>query len=75
MATPTFGIDITKLKFDACLLRADGKLRHKVFHNTANGFARLAEWLTRQGALTAYSRRASRSTRSGRKLLDDEHSI
>lgn len=50
MATPTLGIDIAKLKFNACLLRAGGKLRHKAFPNNAAGFAELAEWLTRQDA-------------------------
>jgi transposase len=55
MAVPTLGIDIAKLKFNACLLHADGKPRHKVFPNTADGFAQLAEWLTRQGALTAHA--------------------
>lgn len=28
---PPLGLDATKLKFDARLLRAGGKLRHKVF--------------------------------------------
>lgn len=50
MASPTLGIDIAKLKFNACLLRPDGKLRHKVFANTADGFAQLAEWLAVQRA-------------------------
>ena len=53
--TLTLGIDIAKLKFNACLLRADGKPRHKVFPNTADGFARLAEWLTKQGALRTHA--------------------
>lgn len=55
MATPTLGIDIAKLKFDACLLRADGKPRHKVFPNAAEGFAQLAQWLTRQGVPAAHA--------------------
>jgi transposase len=50
MTSPALGIDIAKLKFNACLRRADGKLRHKVFPNTADGFAQLAEWLRGQGA-------------------------
>jgi transposase len=49
MTLPTLGIDIAKLKFDACLLCADGKPRHKVFPNTADGFAQLAGWLTKLG--------------------------
>jgi transposase len=47
---PPLGLDLAKLKFNACLLRAGGKLRHKVFPNTAEGFARLSEWLGGQGA-------------------------
>jgi transposase len=48
---PALGIDIAKLKFNACLLRAGGKLRHKLFPNNTAGFAQLAEWLTKQGAM------------------------
>lgn len=40
------GIDIAKLKFNVCLIREDGRLRHKVFANTAAGFAQLSTWLT-----------------------------
>jgi transposase len=42
------GIDISKLKFDLCLLRDNGKLKHKVFANTANGFLQLSAWLQKQ---------------------------
>jgi transposase len=55
MTSPTLGIDIAKLKFNACLLRQGGKPRHKVFPNTAEGFAQLAQWLTRQGAPRAHA--------------------
>ena len=55
MTSPTLGLDIAKLKFNACLLRADGKLRHKVCPNTAEGFAQPAEWLPRQGAPSAHA--------------------
>jgi transposase len=48
MLLPTLGIDIAKLKFNACLINPSGKLKHKVFPNTAVGFARLVEWLTKQ---------------------------
>jgi len=50
MSLPPLGLDLAKLKFNACLLRADGKLRHKVFTNNPDGFAQLAGWLARQGA-------------------------
>jgi transposase len=39
------GIDISKLKFDLCLLRDNGKFKHKVFPNTASGFLQLSAWL------------------------------
>jgi transposase len=45
MTTFPLGIDISKLKFDACLVRDSGKLRHKVFPNTKPGFAQLSAWL------------------------------
>src|SRR3712207_9559251 len=50
MTVPSLGLDIAKLKFNACLLRQGGKLRHHVFPNTAAGFAQLADWLAKQGA-------------------------
>jgi transposase len=43
------GIDIAKLKFNICLINPSGKLKHKLFPNTAAGFAQLLDWLTRQG--------------------------
>jgi transposase len=39
------GIDIAKLKFNVCLIREDGRLRHRVFANTEAGFSQLSEWL------------------------------
>lgn len=48
MNIPPLGIDISKAKFDVCLINADGKLRHKQFLNTASGFDHLAAWLTKQ---------------------------
>jgi transposase len=48
MLLPALGIDIAKLKFNACLINPSGKLKHKVFPNTAAGFAQLVEWLTKQ---------------------------
>jgi transposase len=49
MTLPPLGLDISKLKFNACLVRDGGKLRHKVFSNDPGGFARLAAWLSKQG--------------------------
>jgi transposase len=47
MTFSIIGIDISKLKFDLCLLRDNGKLKHKVFTNTASGFLLLSAWLTK----------------------------
>ena len=48
MNLPCLGIDIAKVKFNACLLQPSGKLKHKVFANSAGGFAELYEWLAKQ---------------------------
>jgi transposase len=45
MNLPALGIDVAKLKFNICLIREDGKLRHRVFANTPTGFNHLSEWL------------------------------
>ena len=47
MTLPSLGIDISKLKFDVCLLREGGTLRHKVFPNSPAGFSQLATWLVK----------------------------
>ena len=39
------GVDIAKLKFDVCLIKDNGKAKHKVFDNNRNGFEKLAAWL------------------------------
>jgi transposase len=48
MTLSIIGIDISKLKFDLCLLRDNGKLKHKVFANTPAGFTQLSAWLKKQ---------------------------
>ena len=48
MLLSVLGIDVAKLKFNVCLLGEDGKLRHRVFPNTAAGFSALAAWLVKQ---------------------------
>jgi transposase len=50
MTTFPLGIDISKRKFDACLARDGGKLRHKVFPNSPDGFSQLSAWLAKQKA-------------------------
>jgi transposase len=48
MTEPALGIDISKLKFNVCLINSQGKLKHKLFSNTAIGFEQLREWLSKQ---------------------------
>jgi transposase len=55
MNLPALGLDIAKLKFNVCLLLDSGKLRHKVFPNTAVGFAQLSEWLEKQSVGCAHA--------------------
>ncbi len=40
------GVDIAKLKFDVCLIKENGKAKHKVFVNTKHGFEQLVVWLS-----------------------------
>lgn len=47
MTLPVLGIDVAKLKFNVCLIRADGRLKHRVFANTASGFGELSQWLVK----------------------------
>jgi transposase len=39
------GVDVSKGKFDAALMTAQGKYRSKVFHNTASGFEEFLQWM------------------------------
>jgi transposase len=48
MTEPPLGIDISKLKFNVCLININGKLKHKVFPNTSTGFEQLLDWLSKQ---------------------------
>lgn len=50
MTTFPLGIDISKRKFDACLINDAGKLRHRAFPNTPAGFSQLSAWLAKQQA-------------------------
>jgi transposase len=55
MSLPPLGLDLAKLKFNACLAREGGKLRHKIFSNDPNGFAQLSGWLSQQGVERAHA--------------------
>lgn len=46
MTLSILGIDISKLKFDLCLLRDNGKLKHKVFPNNAAGASSTLDLVT-----------------------------
>jgi transposase len=48
MTEAVLGIDISKLKFNVCLIKITGKLRHKVFANNKAGFEQLLAWLSGQ---------------------------
>jgi transposase len=50
MTLPPLGLDISKLKFNACLVREGGKLRHRAFPNNPEGFGQLSAWLKQHGA-------------------------
>ncbi len=39
------GIDIAKLKFDVCLIKENGKAKHKVISNTRHEFEQPIAWL------------------------------
>ena len=42
LSVSTLGVDIAKLKFDVCLIKENGKTKHKVFDNTNTGSSKLA---------------------------------
>ena len=55
MTKSILGIDIAKLKFNVCLIQPTGKLKHKLFANTATGFEQLSDWLSRQGVESVHA--------------------
>ena len=48
MTYSILGIDVSKLKFDVCLILQTGKFRHRVFPNHKAGFEQLSAWLLKQ---------------------------
>ncbi len=46
LSVAALGVDIAKLKFDVCLIKENGKAKHKVFANTTHGFEQLSIWLS-----------------------------
>jgi transposase len=55
MSRPILGIDISKLKFNVCLILTAGKLKHKVFPNASSGFEQLSLWLSQHNASNAHA--------------------
>jgi transposase len=51
---PIFGIDISKLTFDVCLLCGDKEKRRK-FDNNAKGFRQLSEFLEKHGVPSSHA--------------------
>lgn len=49
------GIDVAKAKFNVCLIREDGKLKHRAFPNTSAGFTQLSAWLAAASALQVHA--------------------
>ena len=49
------GIDVAKLEFNVCLMREDGKLRHRVFANNEAGFAQLSDWLKKNNVAKVHA--------------------
>ena len=49
------GIDIAKAKFDVCLIKENGKTKHKIFANTTHGFEQLAAWLISHGIVNLHA--------------------
>jgi transposase len=49
----TVGIDISKLKFDVCILKEDGSLRTETFKNNESGFKKLGYLIKRENSVYA----------------------
>lgn len=56
------GIDVAKRKFDVTWLRADDKVRNKVFENTPGGHKELLTWLEKQHIAVAQCHVAMEAT-------------
>jgi transposase len=56
MNLPALGLDVSKLKFNACLVREGGELRHRVFTNNADGFSQLSDWLSKHEVTQVHAR-------------------
>ena len=55
MTEEILGIDVSKLKFNLCLINTKDKLKHKVFLNNEAGFEQLLQWLSKQHVESAHA--------------------
>jgi transposase len=72
------GIDVSKLKFNVCLIREDGRLRHRVFANTEAGFTQLSDWLTKNKVTQVHACLEATNTYSealATYLSDNNHQV
>lgn len=51
---PILGVDVSKVKFDVCLIY-NGKERRRKFNNSASGFQQLSEFVEKQGIVSIYA--------------------
>ena len=70
MNRPPLGLDIAKLKFNACLAREGGKLRHRLFPNSTAGFSQLSDWLKQQGVKRVHACMEATGTDFQRRVWD-----
>lgn len=72
------GIDVAKLKFNVCLIREDGRLRHRVFTNNSSGFSELSQWLTKNNVTQIHACLEATGTYSealATYLSDNNHQV
>lgn len=71
------GIDVSKAKIDCCLI-VEKRYFHRVFKNTTEGFAKLADWLARYGTEPVHACLESTGVYSERLadwLYDNGHTV
>jgi transposase len=72
------GIDVAKLKFNVCLIREDGRLRHRVFANNEAGFTQLSDWLNKYNVTQIHACLEATGTSSealAAYLYDNAHQV
>lgn len=72
------GIDVSKLKFNVCLIREDGRLKHRAFANTEAGFTELSAWLAKNKVIQVHACLEATSTYSealAPDLYDHHHLV